>query len=331
MTSIAAMNNWFSQRMQRWLAARVPAVSHVRLDRRNIFILPTGPGLLFLAATTLIFVTAINYILSMAFGLAFLMVSVFLLSILYSFRNLQHLSLRGLGAEPVFAGQEAAFVILLEREGERAHEMLELRFPGQRWSHADLLDNSESRLSVFLPTAQRGLVKGPRLVVQTRFPLGLWRAWSNVDLAMQCLVYPVPVAGPLGGHVLASVSGKSEASLVGTEDFHGLRNYQAGDSLRQIAWKSLARGQGLKVKQFVDNADDRLMLDWAMFPGLSSEERLSRLCYWVLELDRGDIDYGLRLPGLEIDLGRGDVHRRKVLSALALWNGSKGGQGDRSA
>jgi hypothetical protein len=28
----------------------------------------------------------------------------------------------------VFAGQEAAFVILLEREGERAHEMLELRF-----------------------------------------------------------------------------------------------------------------------------------------------------------------------------------------------------------
>ena len=52
-------------------------------------------GLLFLAATTLIFVTAINYILSMAFGLAFLMVSVFLLSILYSFRNLQHLSLPG--------------------------------------------------------------------------------------------------------------------------------------------------------------------------------------------------------------------------------------------
>ena len=119
MTPIVAMNNWFSQRMQRWLAARVPAVSHVLLDRRNIFILPTGPGLLFLAATTLIFVTAINYILSMAFGLAFLMVSVFLLSILYSFRNLQCLSLRGLGAEPVFVGQDAAFAVLLEGEGQR--------------------------------------------------------------------------------------------------------------------------------------------------------------------------------------------------------------------
>jgi len=95
MTPIATISNWFSHRMQRWLAARVPAVNVVRLDRRNIFILPTGPGFLFLAASTLIFITAINYILSMAFGLAFLMVSIFLLSILYAFRNLQYLSLHG--------------------------------------------------------------------------------------------------------------------------------------------------------------------------------------------------------------------------------------------
>ena len=60
MTPVAAVNHWFSQRMQRWLAARLPAVTQIRLDRRNIFILPTGPGLLFLAASTLIFITAIT-------------------------------------------------------------------------------------------------------------------------------------------------------------------------------------------------------------------------------------------------------------------------------
>lgn len=320
MTSIAAVYNWLALKKEHWLAKRVPAFNLVQLDRRNIFILPTGPGLLFLAATTLIFITAINYILSMAFGLAFLMVSVFLLSILYTFRNLQHLSLRGLGAEPVFAGQEAVFVVLLERQEPHSHEMLELRFPRQRCSRGNLLDNTQVRVKVFLPTARRGLEKAPRMLVQTRFPLGLWRAWSNVDLAMQCLVYPAPIPGPLGGHVLSSTSGKSEATLVGTEDFHGLRNYQAGDSLKQIAWKSLARGQGLKVKQFVDNADDRMMLDWAMFPGVDPEERLSRLCYWILELASRDIEYGLRLPGVEIDLGRGDAHRATLLSALALWN-----------
>ncbi len=310
--------------MQRWLAARLPAVTQIRLDRRNIFILPTGPGLLFLAASTLIFITAINYILSMAFGLAFLMVSVFLLSILYTFRNLQHLSLRRLPAEPVFAGQEAVFQVLLQREGERAHEMLELAFPGQRVSLANLLDNVEARVPLYLSAPQRGLLKAPRLRVQTRFPLGLWRAWSIVDLSMQCVVFPRPVAGPLGGRVNASASGKSEASVKGTEDFQGLRSYQPGDSLKQVAWKSFARGQGLQVKQFVDQVDDRLMLDWAMFPGLEPEERLSRLCHWVLELDRAGVDYGLRLPGVEIDMGGGEEHRLRVLTALALWNGHMG-------
>ncbi len=310
--------------MQRWLAARLPAVTQIRLDRRNIFILPTGPGLLFLAASTLIFITAINYILSMAFGLAFLMVSVFLLSILYTFLNLQHLSLRRLPAEPVFAGQEAVFQVLLQREGERAHEMLELAFPGQRVSLANLLDNVEARVPLYLSAPQRGLLKAPRLRVQTRFPLGLWRAWSIVDLSMQCVVFPRPVAGPLGGRVNASASGKSEASVKGTEDFQGLRSYQPGDSLKQVAWKSFARGQGLQVKQFVDQADDRLMLDWAMFPGLEPEERLSRLCHWVLELDRAGVDYGLRLPGVEIDMGGGEEHRLRVLTALALWNGHMG-------
>jgi len=324
MTPVAAVNHWFSQRMQRWLAARLPAVTQIRLDRRNIFILPTGPGLLFLAASTLIFITAINYILSMAFGLAFLMISVFLLSILYTFRNLQQLSLRRLPAEPVFAGQEAAFMVLLQREGKRAHEMLELGFPGQRVSLANLLDDVEVRVPLYLPAPQRGLLKAPRLRVQTRFPLGLWRAWSIVDLSMQCIVFPAPVPGPLSGRANATASGQSEASVAGTEDFQGLRSYQPGDSLKQVAWKSFARGQGLQVKQFVDQADDRLMLDWAMLPGLEPEERLSRLCHWVLELERSGVDYGLRLPGVEIDMGRGAEHRLRALTALALWNGHKG-------
>tara|TARA_R100001377_G_scaffold72070_1_gene47798 strand:- start:534 stop:1508 length:975 start_codon:yes stop_codon:yes gene_type:complete len=321
MNPIDAVKPWFSSRVTRWLERRMPAVQEITLHRKNIFILPTGPGLLFLTATALIFVTAINYVLSLAFGLAFLMVSLFILSILHTFRNLQHLSLRGAGAEPVFAGEDAEFVVLLGRQPSHEHEMLELRFPGCLWSQANVLDNEQERVKVFLPSTQRGVLKAPRLTVQTRFPLGLWRAWSHVDLAMSCLVYPCPLQGPLPGLVGGTTSGKTESVKTGVDDFHGLRAYQTGDSLKQIAWKSLARGQGLKVKQFVDAVDDQLMLDWEMFPGLDYEERLSRLCYWVLILAAQDIDYGLRIPGAELCLGRGDAHRNRLLSALALWQG----------
>ncbi len=320
MNPVNTVSLWFAKKAQRWLARNVPSVSSVSLHRKNIFILPTTQGLLFAAATVLIFVTAINYILSLAFALAFLMVSVFVLSILHAFRNLHHLTVKGTGAAPVFAGEDATFVVLLQRNAGRLHEMLELFFPRGLVSNANLLSGDQERVNVYLPTSRRGLLKAPRLRVQTRFPLGLWCAWSTLDLDMSCLVYPAPVASAMPGVVTASHSGNAESTHPGTEDFHGLRSYQPGDSLKHVAWKNLARGQGLKIKQFVDNADDRLMLDWAMYPALDAEERLSRLCYWVLSLSRSNMEYGLRLPGVDIPTGRGDVHRERLLSALALWN-----------
>lgn len=320
-----AINIWFSKRAQRWLARKIPVVSSTSLHRKNIFILPTGHGLLFVTATTLVFVTAINYVLSLAFGLAFLMISLFLITILHTFRNLQHMTVKGLNANAVFAGEDAAFPVLLRRGNGRVHETLELRFPGGIFSYAELLDSEQERVNVYLPAPQRGVLRAPRLIVQTRFPLGLWRAWSRLDLGLSCLVYPAPVAAPLRRPSLAVSSGTAESTRPGAEDFHGLRNYLPGDSLKHVAWKNLARGQGLKVKQFVDMVDDQLILDWSMFPGLNAEERLSRLCFWVLKLARSETEYGLRIPGVDIPAGSGEVHRKRLLTELALWGGRASG------
>ena len=40
---------------------------------------------------------------------------------------------------------------------------------------------------------------------------------------------------------------------------------------------------------------------------------------WVLAAERFGTRYGLRLPGVEIGLGRGDAHRSACLQALALY------------
>ena len=76
---------------------------------------------------------------------------------------------------------------------------------------------------------------------------------------MHCVVYPKPIP-----HVLAQFTsgsgGRADSaiSMAGSEDFYGLREYVAGDSLRQVAWKNVARGQGMHVKQFVDYVDSRV-------------------------------------------------------------------------
>ena len=62
-------------------------------------------------------------------------------------------------------------------------------------------------------------------------------------------------------------------------------------------------------------------LEWqaSAAPGLSVEQRLSRLAAWVDMAERLGTPMGLRLPGQEWAPGLGDAHRRDLLGALALW------------
>ena len=305
---------------QRWIVKNIPPRDELKLNRKNIFILPTRHGLLFVFSSALIFVAAINYTASLAFALAFLMVSIFILAILHCFNNLNQLSLKALSSPPVFCGEEACFRIHLSRPTHKVHEALEFNFPDSTITHADLVDKDQEDIEVFVLACKRGCFKSPRLRVATLFPLGLCRAWSMVDLNLTCVVYPRPVPFDMN-QLIGGVSGSGDSSVSkeGSEDFYGLRNYVPGDSMRLVAWKNFAKGQGMQVKQFVDYMERKLWLDWDMFYGLDVEERLSRLSYCVLQLSSSGNPFGLKLPGIEIEPDVGPEHKRKLLKALALF------------
>jgi uncharacterized protein (DUF58 family) len=275
---------------------------------------------MFVLASALVFIAAINYAVSLAFGLAFLMVSIFILAILYSFNNLNQLQLAGIATSPVFCGEQVGYQVLLTRSKNRQHEALALNFPDCYSAQADLLSDDQLRITVFADTANRGLVKAPLMKITTLFPLGLCRAWSVVDLDMHCLVYPKPMPFTMtrfsGG---SSGNDDTAISVSGSEDFYGLKDYVPGDSLNQVAWKNVARGQGMQLKQFVDYVDSKIWLDWDMFYGFSVEDRLSRLCYCVLQLNKKGSPFGLKMPGVEIAPAVGAEHRNKMLKALGLY------------
>ncbi|MEQ8955963.1 MAG: DUF58 domain-containing protein [Gammaproteobacteria bacterium] len=319
--------NW-DRRFQEWARKRIKPRDQVTLNRKIIYILPSTNGLLVLVAAGLIFIAAINYAVSLAFGLAFTMVSVFILAIFYTYNNLNQLSLSSLPTLPVFAGDEVVFRVQASRASGRRYEALEFNFPGDTVTAADLIDNDQEEVRVFTQADRRGYFRAPLLRITTFFPLGLARAWSVVDLKLHCLVYPKPVPFVMeqfsrGG----SGSDDSAISKDGSEDFYGLREYVPGDPLRQVAWKNVARGQGMQVKQFVDYVDNRIWLDWDMFYGFGTEERLSRLCYGVLKLAKSGQSYGLKLPGFEIAPASGAAHKQKLLRTLALFGKADGAGG----
>jgi len=248
------------------------------------------------------------------------MASIFILSILYGFNNLNQLTLSSRSSQDVFCGEEACFRVQLSRSPKRSYESLELNFPDSTASYVDLSSTDTEEIGVFSQTLKRGEFKAPLLRVLTRYPLGLCRAWSVLDLNMRCLVYPRPIPFAMNQFDSGSSGGSDSAiNREGSEDFYGLRDYVPGDSLRQVAWKTVARGQGMQLKQFVDYVDNKIWLDWDMFYGFNNEERLSRLCFCVLQLSKAGTAFGMRIPGSEFAPATGPEHRKKLLRALALF------------
>jgi uncharacterized protein (DUF58 family) len=236
-------------------------------------------------------------------------------------RNLARIAVSTGRAEPVFAGEAAQFRLYLDgRTAFDRPSILARHLASGSQLVVDVPANGVAEVVLAVPAARRGWVPLGRVMLETRFPLGLFRAWSYVEPDARCLAYPRPERSPLPPFSGEAAAGSLHAQTTGSDDFAGLRNYQRSDSPRHIAWKAVARSDEMLTKQFAGDAAAELWLDAKLLPaGLGLEQRLSRLAGWVLAADRAGAHYGLRLPGVEIAPGRGDAHRSTCLQALALY------------
>ncbi len=307
----------------RWIRRRLPPTREVTLDRFRLLVIPSAAGFGYLLVSLLIWLLGTNYDNNLALSLAYLMTSMFVVAIIHTFNNLSGITVTGISAHAAFAGEPVEFQVLLSRRPSKRHENIQLAFrrAGREVTvtTVDLIENSEFRAKLFVPSTRRGWLHPGRLLVETYYPLGLIRVWTWLDLDLKALVYPAPAVAGSPALMGAQQGEGHQPQEAGTEDFAGLRDYQPGHSLRHVAWKHYARGQGLYLKDFADYLAPSRWVDWDCLPGLPTEERLSRLCYWVMTLAKTHDEYGLRLPGVEITPASGLEHKHQCLRALALF------------
>ena len=295
------------------------------LTQHRIFIIPTKTGLLFAVVLVLMLIGAINYNLSLGHALVFLLGGLGMVAMVHTFRNLVALRLMPGRADRVFAGETARFTVHLENDRQQARRALDLSFGNSEAVSTDIPANASSTVAIPCPTQTRGLLDPGRITLSTRYPLGLFYAWSYPHPPLACLVYPKPVETPLPHSSAVAETGQRQGEH-GQEDFTGLRQRQPNDSPRHIAWKAVARNidnSPLLIKQFAGGAAEELWLDLAQTTDNDLETRLSVLTGWVITAERMQARYGLRLPGREIAPDQGNTHRDTCLEALALY-GEKG-------
>jgi uncharacterized protein (DUF58 family) len=237
---------------------------------------------------------------------------------LHTWRNLAHLRLRPGRCDAVFAGGTAHFALSIETPS-RTRFSIAVRRRGEPPVHVDVTGGEVASVQLPVVAPRRGLLRCGRLEVFTRYPIGLFHAWSYVDFDLAVVVYPRPDPGAGAAPVQSHGDAQEGIPVAGDEEFNMLRAYRAGDPPKLIAWKALAREQGLLTKDFSAMASSELWLEWDQALAPDAESRLSILCQWVLQAERFGQAYGLRLPGVAIPPSRGEAQRSRCLEALALF------------
>lgn len=312
----------FKQRFQlsRFVRGEAPVKGCIELTRRRVFILPTQRGLGMAFTIILLLLVAFIYNNNLTYFLAFLLASIFFVTILHTYLALAGLVIQTVTAEPVFVGELAKFTILVRNPSHQARFALTAMLATE--STFDLAAGDSQRISLYVPAIKRGWQAMGTLTVASCFPLGIFRAWSPLRFDQQVLVYPKPSELNLPFPLSVdgdSTHGRNPSKTHGNDDFNGIRNYQHGDSPRKIHWKAYAKGQGLFSKHYAaDTGDSELWLSLAQAPAVQIEEKISQLCRWIIDAEKAGLRYGLRLPHRTLEVASGANHQHECLAALAL-------------
>ena len=306
-------------RLRQWWHSRLPLADSLLLTQRNVYILPTRAGWMLASTLVILLIGSINYQLNLGYLLTFLLAGSAAAGMVVCHNTLRGLRLHLLPPQPLFAGGLATLdVKLVNARRTPRHAIGVALLDTDHWSWADVPAQGEATVQVSFKPARRGLHRVPTLTAETRFPLGTFRVWTVWRPAAQVLVYPAPEPMP---PALPPGEPRSGAGLAGgaraSGEFDGVRAYQRGDPMKLIVWKKFAKSDELVSRDTLHMQRQELWLDFARIGGLDVEGRLSRLAAWVLMADEQGLDYGLRLPGVEIKPASGPAQRLRCLEALA--------------
>ena len=293
---------------------------------------PTGLWLIFGPILGCMWLAAVNFSNNLVYAILYLVASLSFISIFHTWRNLAPLRVEHIRIRPAFAGEEVRMEIYLHapatqpvyglffaRLGDSAGASrrpvpLVLASGG-----AVRLEAGDARsVEVVFPATRRGMYRFETLLIRSSYPFGLFWASFRVLVDAEYYIYPGIKGTNAWPEMQTGGESGSPTSTKPGDDFAGVRAYLPGESLRHVDWKAYARGRPLSVKQFTGGTGRELWLDAAQMSRLPLEDRLSQLALWVVNAEKEEIPYALKLGRTTLPVGLGPEQSRRALEALAV-------------
>jgi uncharacterized protein (DUF58 family) len=252
------------------------------------------------------------------------LLAVLALSGILGHRNLRGVGLRLVAPDEVWAGRSVLVCAELANRRRRMPAFLLALGGGSGNPEGTVLEippGSRGVISLTMTFPARGVRPWPQYSVTSEFPFGLIRRGGLVQPPGGCLVYPAPLAVPWELAESAEREGELLARRAPGQsgEHRGLRDYAPGDSIARVQWKSWLRLRRLQTKEFESEGAPPVLYRFDSVPGPGTEERLGQLAWLVRTGLRRGRSVGLVLPGRVILPASGEIHRRRLLAALARF------------
>jgi uncharacterized protein (DUF58 family) len=164
----------------------------VTLTMRRVFIVPTRPGLAFCGLLLVMLIGALNYNLGLGFALTFFAGACAVADMYLTAKNLAMLQLRRAARSRCSPARRrsSSCTCTTAASSIATPSGWASRPTASRARRPTSLAGGSSAVRLSAASAERGWLEAPRVRLVTRFPLGLFRAWSYWRPDLRVLVYP---------------------------------------------------------------------------------------------------------------------------------------------
>ncbi len=293
---------------QRWPERRFLWQGHKLLKQKDVLVFVYRPGYIYVALILITFVAGVNYANNLILAFCFLISSLLCISFYLAYRQLKGLEITLDYDDVGQVGQAVELIVTLSQTQPRERYLSVNVGLEKQYLH---LQHSSQQLRFHFYPAQRGAFYYPDLSLMSVYPLGLVRAWTHLYLKQQLITWVAPQA---------VIQPHQQQSMLeaGMDEFYELKNYQLGDSLTYVAWKQLARGQGMYIKQFAPHAEQQqLLIDYAALGMHDHEQKLKVMMGLIEQCEQQQQPYAIKLPQQQLSLGLGEAQLQQAKRLLA--------------
>lgn len=295
--------NW-----QKYLEKRFVWQGNKALAHKDVLVFIDSQGYIYVVLIVITFVAGVNYANNLILAFCFLMFALWCVSFYVVYQQLYQLEIELDTPDVRQLGNYVELSMML-RQPQCKRRYLKIKMGSQ--VQTIILEGRQKQANFRFMPQKRGQFYYPTIMISSVYPLGLVRAWSYIFFKKQIFTWIAPKP-----HFYANQS--SDPILrPSLDDFRELKTYQLGDALSLIAWKQLARGQGLYTKIYEPQQQLQVNIEYNLMPALAHEDKLSLMMGLVENCHQQHLSYALTLPHYYLSVGQGYLHLQQAQRLLA--------------